>query len=54
MCLLPISHVLGIYGSRREKTCLQVFANNTGVDQPVHSRSLISTLVIHFFGQYHI
>ena len=32
---------------RREKTCLGGgFANNTGVDQPAHLRSLISTFVI--------
>ena len=31
-----------------EKTCLHGVANNTGVDQPVHPRSLISTFVIHF------
>ena len=28
--------------------CLLGFANNTGVDQPVHPCSLISTFVIHF------
>ena len=33
-----------IYGPRRENTCLRVFANNTGADQP----ALISVLVIHF------
>ena len=34
------------FGPRREKTCLQWFANNTGADQPAHPRSLISTFVI--------
>ena len=33
-------------GPRREKTCLQRFANNKGADQPVHPHSLISALVI--------
>ena len=37
-----------LYGPKREKTCLQGFANNTGADQPAHPRSLISTFVIHF------
>ena len=36
------------YGPRREKTCLRGFANNTGADQPAHSRSLICTFVIRF------
>ena len=31
---------------RREKTCLQGFANNKGADQPAHTRSLISSFVI--------
>ena len=35
-------------GPRREKTRLQVCANNTGADQPAHPRSLISTFVIRF------
>ena len=35
-------------GPRREKTCLREFANNTGADQPVHPRSLISACVIRF------
>ena len=35
-----------LYGSRREKTFLWEFANNTGADQPAHSRSLFSTFVI--------
>ena len=34
--------------NRREKTCLRGFANNTGADQPAHSRSLISAFVIRF------
>ena len=33
-------------GPRREKTCLQGFANNTGADQPAHPRSPISAFVI--------
>ena len=36
------------YGLWREKTCLWVFANNKGADQPVHPPSLISTFVIRF------
>ena len=36
------------FGPRREKTCLRGFANNTGADQPVHPRSLISAIVIRF------
>ena len=35
-----------IYAPWREKTSLWWFANNTGPDQPVHSRSLISAFVI--------
>ena len=31
---------------RREKTCLQGFANNKDADQPGHRRSLISACVI--------
>ena len=42
----PFYIVLVIYGPHREKTCLWGFANNTGADQPVHPRSLISTFVI--------
>ena len=34
------------YGPRREKTCLQGVANNTGADQSAHPRSLISAFVI--------
>ena len=37
-----------LYGPRREKNCLQVFANNTGADQPAHPGSLISGFVIRF------
>ena len=40
--------IRGWDGPRREKTCLRGFANNTGADQPAHSRSLISAFVIHF------
>ena len=36
------------YGPRREKTCLGGFANNTGADQPAHTRSLISAFVIRY------
>ena len=39
----------GLIGPRREKTCLRGFANNTGADQPAHSRSLISAFVIRFY-----
>ena len=28
--------LIGLYGPRCEKTCLQRFANNTGADQPAH------------------
>ena len=41
-----------IYGPCREKTCLPGFANNTGADQPTHSRSLISTFVIRFLENF--
>ena len=34
-------------GPQLEKTCLRWFANNKGVDQPAHPRSLISAYVIH-------
>ena len=33
---------------QREKICLRGIANNTGTDQPVHPRSLISAFVIRF------
>ena len=36
------------YGPRREKICLQRFANNEGADQPARPRSLISPFVICF------
>ena len=36
-------------GPRREKTCLQRFANNKGADQPAHPHSLVSAYVIRFF-----
>ena len=39
---------LGLFGPRHEKTCLRGFGNNTGADQPAHTRSLISAFVIHF------
>ena len=38
-----------LFGSRREKTCLRGFANNTGADQPAHPRSLIRAFVFRFF-----
>ena len=43
-----------LIGPRRQKTCLQGFANNTGADQPMHPLSLISAFVIPFFGKFHI
>ena len=43
-----ISNYCLTFGPRREKTCLQRFANNTGADQPARPRSLISTFVIRF------
>ena len=36
-----------LYGPCRDKTCLRVFANNTGADQPAHLGSLISAFLIH-------
>ena len=42
------SYILVSNGTRREKTCLQGFANNTGADQPAHPRRLISAFVIRF------
>ena len=45
---IKLTCILNIYGPRSEKTCLQVFANNTGADQPGHLHSLISTFVIRF------
>ena len=35
-----------LFGPQRQKTCLRVFANNTGADQPAHPRRLISAFVI--------
>ena len=31
-----------------EKMCLMSYANNKGADQPAHTRSLISPLVVHY------
>ena len=39
---------MAVNGPRREKTCLRVFGNNIGADQPAHQRSLISAFVIRF------
>ena len=39
-----ISRIL--FGPRREKPCLQWFANNECADQPAHTRSLTSACVI--------
>ena len=35
-----------LFGLRRDKSCLQGFANNKGADQPAHPCSLISAFVI--------
>ena len=35
-----------INGPGHAKMCLMTYANNKGADQPVHPRSLISTLVV--------
>ena len=43
---LKITFMHTQYGPGREKTCLREFGNNTGADQPAHSRSLISAFVI--------
>ena len=48
VCLCPTKRTLGLYGPRREKTCLRRFANNKGADQPAHPRSLISAFLIRF------
>ena len=40
--------MLAEYGPGGEKTCLRGFVNNTGADQPAHTRSLISTIVFRF------
>ena len=37
-----------LYGPQCEKTCLGGVANNTGADQPMHPRSLISVFDIRF------
>ena len=37
-------------GPPREITYLRGFVNNTGADQPVHLRGLISAFVIQFLG----
>ena len=37
----------GIIGPQLEKICLRGLGNNKGADQPAHSRSLISSFVIH-------
>ena len=47
--LVKIPHVVAHNGPRREKTCLREFANNTGAEQPAHSRSLISVFVFAFW-----
>ena len=47
-CEIKIQHHASLFGPRREKTCLRGFANNTGADQPAHTRSLISAFVIRF------
>ena len=33
---------------RHEKTCLMAYANNKGIDQPVHPCSLISAFVVRY------
>ena len=48
MELLKLSIPTHQYGPRHEKTCLRGFVNNTGTDQPLRMRSLISAFVIHF------
>ena len=54
VCLfIQLSAKLGLNGSVlnrpcHKKTCLRVFVNNTGADQPAHPRSLISAFVIRF------
>ena len=42
---MPLVYLL-LFGPRREKTCLRGFSNNTGANQPAHTRSLISAIVI--------
>ena len=46
--LSEISNEHFINGLQREKTCLRWFANNTGADQPGHTRSMNSAFVIRF------
>ena len=48
LCKIYAAFIYFYMGLRREKPCLQGFANNTGADQPAHPRSLISAFVIHF------
>ena len=48
VCFCSTGFICFYYGPRREKTCLQRFANNTGADQPAHTRSLISAFVFRF------
>ena len=40
------ANVIYVMGHRSEKSCLRGFANNTGADQPVHSRNLTSAFII--------
>ena len=35
-----------LYESHHEKTCLMLYANNKGADQPAHPHSLISAFVV--------
>ena len=45
----PVSFLYPLlFGLQCEKTSLWRFANNTGADQPAHTRSLISIFVIRF------
>ena len=44
-----IPNVNHLYLGQNAKTCLLGSVNNTGADQPVHLRSLISA-----FGMYHV
>ena len=41
-----------IFGPRPEKTCFRGFANNTGADQPVYPRSLISPFAIRLLESF--
>ena len=41
-----------IYGPRREKTCLQVFANNKGADQPAHPHRHYQRLYYSLYAKY--